>query len=232
VVEDLVAAARALPCGRADAGSVDVKVPLPGGRTLSGTVPGVAADVLCTVTFSRVNPRHRLAAWVRLLALTAARPERAWSAAAVGRVRQGGDRHAAITVARIPPLAADPGARRALALGHLGVLVDLYDRGLREPPPLASSASAAYAAAARADRSPLRPAASAWESTWKFPREDADPEHVLVHGGAVPFSDLLAEPPRADERGPGWDETDPTRFGRWARRLWFPLLACEAVEDR
>ncbi len=123
-------------------------------------------------------------------------------------------------------------ARRSDAVDHLEVLVYLYDRGQREPPPLASSASAAYAAAARADRDPRRPAASAWESTWKVPREDADAEHVLVHGSAVPFSALLAEPPRADERGPGWDETDPTRFGRWARRLWFPLLASEALEDR
>ena len=232
VVEGLVAAARALPGGAAVAGSVDVRVALPGGRTLSGTVPGVAADVLRTVTFSRVNPRHRLAAWVRLLALTAARPERAWSAATLGRVRLGGGDHATITEARIAPLAAEPEARRALAVEHLGILVDLHDRGLREPPPLTSEASAAYAAAARAGRSPRRPAASAWESTWSRKREDAQPEHVLVHGGQIPFSALLADPPRAGERGPGWDETDPTRFGRWARRLWIPLLEREQVQDR
>ena len=56
--------------------SVDVKVALADGRTLSGTVPGVYGDVLRTVTYSRVGARHRLQAYVRWLALTAAHPER------------------------------------------------------------------------------------------------------------------------------------------------------------
>jgi exodeoxyribonuclease V gamma subunit len=54
--------------------SVDVRVVLPDGRPLSGTVAGVRDDVLGKVTFSRVGARHRIAAWVRLLALCAAHP--------------------------------------------------------------------------------------------------------------------------------------------------------------
>ena len=46
------------------------------GRFLRGTAPGVRGDVLGRVTYSRVSPRHRLAAWVRLLALTASHPQR------------------------------------------------------------------------------------------------------------------------------------------------------------
>ena len=37
------------------------------------------------MTWSRLGPKHRLAAWVHLLALTAAQPERAWHARCIGR---------------------------------------------------------------------------------------------------------------------------------------------------
>jgi exodeoxyribonuclease V gamma subunit len=225
VVEAIVAQ---LPAG--DAGSLDVKVALAGARILSGTVPGLCGDVLRTVTYARVSPRHRLVAWVRLLALTAAHPERPFAALTVGRAGAGSD--AAVTIARIPPLDAEPEARRALALDHLAVLVDLYDRGMREPPPLACLASAAYAAAARDGRDPDAAARGAWESAYQFDREDREPEHRLALGGVVPFAELVAEPARADERGPWWDPDEPRRFGRWARRLWDGLLQCEEVEDR
>ncbi|MBW3629912.1 MAG: hypothetical protein KY464_11520, partial [Gemmatimonadetes bacterium] len=72
--------------------SVDVRVALSGGRVLSGTVPGVHGDVLRTVTYSRVNARHRIVAWARFLALTAARPERAFEAVTVGRSAYGAGR--------------------------------------------------------------------------------------------------------------------------------------------
>ena len=74
VVEELVAAAADyVPAGSASA-SVDVCVELPEGRLLVGSVPGVRDDLVATVTFSRVGPRPRLASWVYLLALAAARP--------------------------------------------------------------------------------------------------------------------------------------------------------------
>jgi exodeoxyribonuclease V gamma subunit len=201
-----------------------VKLELPDGRTLSGTVPGVCGDTLRTVTYSRVNARHRLAAWVRLLALTAAQPAREYEALTLGRAQQ--DSHGRVTVARIPPFAA------ADALEQLAVLADLHDRGMREPPPLACLTSAAYAAAARAGRDPEAAARSEWESAYRFDREDRAPEHVLALGGVRPLADLLEEPARTDERGPWWDLEEPRRFGRWARRMWDGLLAVEEVDDR
>jgi exodeoxyribonuclease V gamma subunit len=219
IVEEIVAH---VPAG--DTGSVDVKVPLPDGRTLSGTVPGVGGDVLRTVTYSRVSPRQRLAAWVRLLALTAAHPERRFEAITVGRAAAGSD--ARVTIARIPPLDAD------VALDHLGVLLDLHDRGMREPPPLACLASAAYATAARAGRDAAAAGRGAWESAWAFDREDAEPEHQLVLGGVRTFADLLVAPARPDERGHFWDPDETRRFGRWARRQWDGLLQCEELTER
>ena len=129
----------------AEPASVDVKVALEDGRTLSGTVPGVYGDVLRTVTYSRVNARHRLAAYVRWLALTAAHPERPFAAATIGQARRGRTDSATITIARIPPL-ADDAAARSWRRKQLATLVDLYDRGMREPLPLACMSSAAYAA--------------------------------------------------------------------------------------
>jgi exodeoxyribonuclease V gamma subunit len=231
IVEDIAAAAQSVLETTSQPGSVDVKVALPDGRTLSGTVPGVCGDMLRTVTFSRVNARHRLAAWVRWLALTAAYPERAFAAATVGQARSGASDSARVTIARIPPLAPDA-ARKQLALADLATLVDLYDRGMREPLPLACMASAAYADAAARGKEAEAAGRKAWESGWNYPKEDAELEHQLVLGGVLSFDERAKEQPRPDEVGGEWDETETTRFGRYARRLWHGLLGREAVVDR
>ena len=213
VVEAVVAVA-----GTGDRTSLDVKIALPGGRALSGTVPGIDGTTLRTATYARVNARQRMAAWVRLLALTVAHPGRGFDAVTVGRGR--GDR---VAVARIPPV--DPAAARA----HLATLLDLYDRGMREPLPLYCRTSAAVAAAGSGG---LAAGREAWESTFNFDREDREPEHVLVLGGVRTFAELIEEPPRPDEHGEAWDGRGTSRFGRYARRLWEGLLACEEITER
>jgi len=232
VVEEIAGQARALLGPGDQPVSVDVKVALGRGRSLSGTVAGLCGDVLRTVDYSRVSARHRLAAWTRLLALTATHPQRPWEAVTLGRARSQARDDAQVTTVRIPPLGGDPAQRRAQALAHLAVLVDLWERGMCEPPPLACRTSAAYAAAAAAGGDPEAAGRRAWESGWRFPSEDADLEHQLVFGGVLDFSELLGEPPRADEQGEGWDPAETTRFGRYARRLWDGLLGCEEVVDR
>ena len=127
-----------------DPQSLDVNLALPDGRLLAGTVTGVCGDVLRTISYSRVRPRDRLRAWVRLLALTAARPERACQSTVIGRIRAGSPAHADVTVARIAPLAETAEQRRRAALEQLNLLIDLYDRGMREPLPVACDTSAAH----------------------------------------------------------------------------------------
>jgi exodeoxyribonuclease V gamma subunit len=163
-----------------------------------------------------------------MLALTATRPERPFESVVIGRARAG-VRGANVTVARIPPLASSPDARRRLALEQLAVLLDLYDRGMREPLPLACETSAAYAQAVAAGEDGESAARGAWETVFRYEKEDRQPEHLLVHGDALPLSRLMAEPPRDDER---WEETEATRFGRHAMRLWRGLLAMEELSDR
>jgi hypothetical protein len=55
---------------------------------------------------------------------------------------------------------------------------------------------------------------------------------VLAFGGELPFAELFAEPPRPDEGGKGWPQSETTRFGRYAIRLWAALLAAEECTDR
>jgi exodeoxyribonuclease V gamma subunit len=211
IVEDIVAAAELAD----PPASIDVRVPLADGRLLTGTVAGVAGDVVRTVTYSRVAARQRLAAWVRLLALSAAHLGRPFASLTVGRARAG------VAIARIPPV--DPDS----ALAHLAQLIDLYDRGMREPLPLYCATSAAYAEAVAAGDDPVKAARREWLSDWTFDKEDRDAEHQLVLGGVRSLDELLAEPPRDDEGG--WDIADERRLGRLALRLWSGLLASEEL---
>jgi exodeoxyribonuclease V gamma subunit len=233
-VESVAAAAQQLL--DLDAGertSLDVRVTLPDGRLLSGTVPGVRGTELQLVLYSRLGPKHRLAAWVRFLALTATHPDRAITAATLGRARFGAGREATVSSARIDPLESPEGTTPAdHARALLGDLVDLMDRGLSAPAPLVCATSAAYAQAVHRGFQPMRPASSAWTSTYNFDREDKDPEHRLLYGRVHPFENLVRTAPRADEQGDGWDAQQPSRFGRWALRLWTPLLDAETVVDR
>jgi exodeoxyribonuclease V gamma subunit len=225
VVEQIAAIARRA-FAQTSPQSVDVRVVLPDGRPLTGTVPGVYGSVLGAAAYARVRSTHRIRAWVRLLALSAAHPDRGYSAMTVGRARYGAHQEAFATVAQIAPIEG------RTASEHLQTLVDLWERGMREPLPIGCESSAAYADAARREQSATKAGRRQWESAWNYPREDAQLEHQLAFGGVLTFDDLLAKPPRDDERDGPWDETETTRFGKLARRLWDPLLAHEELTDR
>ncbi len=231
IVEKLVAAAGDFVPGVATSASVDVRVELGGGRILLGTVPGVRGDLVAALTYSRVAPKQRLTAWVYLLALAAARPATAYEAVTLGRYRADGPSRGEVTVARIR-LPETREARQTEAVRQLDVLVDLFERGMREPLPLYCKTSAAYAAAVAAGKDGRAAAEKEWTSGWSFPKEDAEPEHRLVLGGTRTVDELFEEPARDDEHGAGWALDEPSRVGRYARRLWDGLRAHEEVIDR
>ncbi len=226
IVDAIVTAAEAVIDDTGPTGSIDVRLQLPDGRSLGGTIPGVSGDILRTVAYSRLAPKHRMTAWVRLLALTAGNPERAFSAATIGRVGKSG-----VTTARIPPLGDTADDRREAALGHLARLMELYDRGMREPLPLYCATSAAYAEAVRTGADPVAAGGDAWASAYNFDKEDKELEHQLVLGGVLTMDDLMQAAPRADEQGDGWDVSETTRLGRYARRMWDDLLTCERTAN-
>ena len=111
-----------------------------------------------------------------------------------------------MTVARIR-LPDAPDERRAEALRRLAVLVDLFERGMREPLPLYCKTSAAYAAAVAAGKDGPSCGRKAVDLRLEYPKEDAEPEHLLVLGGTRTVDELFEEPPRDDEQGDGWAPT-------------------------
>jgi exodeoxyribonuclease V gamma subunit len=212
--EPLVAADAQVRAGEPT--SHDVAVALPGGDTLTGTVGDVYGRVLLRTVYSRLGPKHRVRAWVRLLALAAAEPDSGWQAVTLGRRRgvcrstMGGlSGHQATTV--------------------LGELVDLYRRGMAEPLPLPVEASCAYAGV-RVQGDSEDAARHAAQKAWDTGFERTDRYHVRVWGEGVRLRDLMAQPPRPGEESPAGHH-EVTRFGTLACRLWFPMLAAETVDS-
>jgi exodeoxyribonuclease V gamma subunit len=209
-----------------DARTLDVAIGLPNGRRLAGTVGGVHDSTVVRVTYSRLGAKQRLRAWVQVLALSAGLPGEDWRAVTIGKASS----DSGYQRSTLGPVVPDD-ARRLLA-----ELVDLHDRGVREPLPMAVKTSARYASL-RARNRPvavaLRDAERDW-TTGRFPGEQADREHAITWGTDPPLDVLLAERPAEDEQGwvqaNGWADDD-SRFAVLARRLWQPLLAAEVWAD-
>jgi len=240
-VEGAVSAllARSAPLRAAAPDQRDVVVGLPNGVTLAGTVGGLHGRRLVRVLYSRLSPKHRLRAWVQLLALAAAYPDAAWTAHTLGRGAKD-----PVAVAELA--AVDPDVARAT----LTVLVEILRRGGRRPLPLAPRTSCTYAEA-RATASPaaaVARATSAWTSRNNLDEETGecgDTAHRQVWGDGGDIAGLLALPPdgllvppvaaRVLLDGPAplvalHDE--PHLFGQLARLVWDPLLAHEKKPPR
>jgi exodeoxyribonuclease V gamma subunit len=207
------------------ADSLDIHLDLPNGRGLIGTVADCRTNAVLVCTYSRLGPKHRLGAWVRFLAVSAARPELDITVISVGRGRTGNQPPQA---ARLDSLAATPAERRQRAFNELAVILDLYDRGLRAPLPLACKTSAAWAEArhrGKDEHDAGRIASGEW-AEGNFPERN-DAEHRYVWGTPCDFERLTEQPPAADERGSGGPASETSRFATMACRLWYPLLAHE-----
>lgn len=205
----------AVPVRQGPATTVDVTVGLPDGRTLTGTVPGIHGDVLVQAVYARLGPRHRLRAWVRLLALVAGdglAPVR--GAASVGRGL--GTRPSAATSWLSPP---PPDEARRL----LGDLVALRDRALCAPLPLPLAAGGTYAQRRHGHDDPAGALADA-AATLRDRFEHTDEYHVLAWGEGFTLPGVAGEPTPADRAS--WPD-EPTLLGALARTVWDALLTSE-----
>ena len=204
---------------RVPAETLDVSVQLPSGVDLAGSVPGVHGERVVRVVYSKLSSKHRLRAWVYLLALAAQWPNRSWQAVTVGRAPKGGV---------VGSFLGDVGAEDAS--GHLDSLVAMYRAGLCTPLPLPPKTSCAYAekrAAGCSAETATSFAGRSWRSgTGQNEQGEYDDlYHQLVWGDAD-FSALLAEGP--DPAEPSYSD-EPHRFGQLARRLWTPMLDLEVM---
>lgn len=201
-------AAEAAQFRTAAARAIDVDIDLGSGRRLTGTVAPLYGDRLVSVTYSKLDGKHLLAAWIPLLALAAHDPDQDWTAVCIGR-RPKGEGPRRETVCRPQTRAVD----------LLRDLVAIYDAGRREPIPLPLKTSYAWAQASYSGGDPAYQAGFKWKSSDNFPGEDKHPPHARVWKSGAPLSVLL-EPPRPGEEYPG----ENTRLGAYAARLWLPML--------
>ena len=202
-VEPIVQAA--LPVHSGVARAVDVVLDLDG-HTLTGTVNDLHGSVLASTSYSKLAPKHRLTAWVNLLALAAC------SDVPVTAVTTGRGPYRPVWRSTLTA-PADP-------RGVLRDLLALYDDGMREPLPIVTGASAKYAERRRAGDGPeqaLESATKEWESMFG----DSKDRHVAYVLGSPPQLSRLTQEPA--------DGEEPTRFGALAVRLWSPLLEHEQV---
>jgi exodeoxyribonuclease V gamma subunit len=156
------------------------------------------------VSYSSLSAKTRLALWVRLLAVSAARPEREWCTLGIGRARSGGKavRHRALD---------GPAEHRAAeARRLLGRLVALRQRGLRQPLPLPCKTAEAWASAANGTQDPRQEAERCWTGG-KYPGDADDASTVRIYGEGAGLDVLLAA------------GLDPL-----ARDLWDPILVRES----
>jgi len=227
IVEQLVADGRRVVTGTPD--SVEISVELDDGRRVVGTVPGVIDSIVLSLEYSKLQPKHRLPAWVRYLCLTAARPSDGFEVVTLGRSNE---YRKTRTQSRFSPVSTIAAAAETWARRHLHEVVDLYDRGLCEPLPLYCATSGAYARALQVGRSveaALADAHKVWTSGALPFGEDTDDEHQFIFGEIALFDSLLVASTREGEDGEGWFPSEVTRFGRYARRLWAGVLEAETL---
>lgn len=212
------------------AATLDARVGLPDGRTLTGTVVGVHGDAVVRAVFSRLGAKHRLRAWLQLLALVAGTPSGAppvvARAVTVGRAQGSA---AAVSHLRAP----SPDEARA----QLGTLVAVRDAALREPLPLPLATSwaladALLAGAAEPDAldTARRELGTAQDRAGGF--EAKDEYHRLVWGDGFTLVDLVAAGPAVAAGGTAalGSPTVSSRFAELALALWSGLREHESTE--
>ena len=192
--------------GTADQHDLSLRVPVPGlGEVaLVGRV-ATRERTLWQVEFSSLQPRQKITAWLRLLALAAAEPGH-WDARVIGKGRQ--VRYAA------------PSATESLEL--LGRYLAIYAVGLRRPLPAMPRLTAEWASHRASGRDPDDPyQAKSLRRCWDW-ESDLLWTKFFDYPGLLNLSlDGLSIP--------GASQAETTLLGALASAIWAPALAAEVA---
>ena len=206
VVGDAREVAAALPPGRPEVHDLALTVAVPGhGRVpLVGRV-AVHGREIVQGQASRLQARHRLVAWLRLLALAAAEPG-PWRARVVGRDEAAGY--------LAPP--------QAEAAGLLGRYLGLYALGLSRPLPVPPRFGAAWAGFRLRGEDPRGSLArQQLETAWKLDTAN-DPSWRLL---GFSFPSVLDLDPVGLPALPGADPSETSLVGALSGSIWQPPQA-------
>ncbi|GAB09204.1 exodeoxyribonuclease V gamma chain [Gordonia araii NBRC 100433] len=204
---------------RGPARTVDIRVELPDGRRLYGTVPDVYDDGLVSVTYSNLKAKQRLETWIALLALTAGSTEPIAGACVIGS----DGRHTAVR--RYAPVAD--------AANILGALVALRDAGLATPFALPLDAAESAAQVYEKTGNPEQ-ATNRARSRYDFDRFNHNPAVSLLLTGnpetPVTFDECAATVPADLGIATPWvPENQLSGFLRAALLLFMPLRQQEEL---
>ncbi len=209
VVNEARRSVREIPAGLADPDlhdlALDIDVPGHGTVPLVGRVTTHARELL-QVEFSSLQPRHRLGAWLRLLALAAAE-DGPWRARVVGKGR--------LVVYEAPP--------RAAAAALLGRYLQLYALGLSRPLPALPRLGFAWAEYRVSRRDPEDRLVSGknFARCWEF---DSDAAWEAFFA----YPDLL-ELSAGEVAVPGAEPSERTLVGALASSIWGPVMGAEVA---
>ena len=204
-VNELVATGDRCGVRRGLAEPFEIDVKLADGTRIVGSIPLrllPATPGPARVTYSRMKPPQRLAAWLDLMALAASDPSGAWRSVVIGRNSESKVK-AAEVVDLVVSAAISTGTTSATTA--LAVAVDCFRRGMREPIPLFANFSFAV--------SRNEAVRSKW--TEHHGRGDGDDRSVALAFGRCGFEEIMELPAQPyDPTGTG------RRVERFAHYLW------------
>ncbi len=187
--------------------TLDVRLDLPSGTTLVGTLTDIYGSNMVTGSYSKLKEKAWPQVWINHLAAAVAAPEAQIRSGKIGR-SSGSGQSSASWVSWAPIEDVD------LARRQLDLMVSLHRLGMSKPLVLPLTPALVWARYAHTAAVQGR-AAREWTGSDKFPGDIAAPEYSLIWGRRLSFDELL--------------EINPD-FGDQAVDLWQPMLKAAMVK--